>query len=297
MPKAQRVYVGNIPIDAQKRDLEKFFKGYGKLNDIVVIKGYGFVEFDDVKDADDACEDLDGKEMDGGKVKVEVARRDPKERYGYRRNGGRDYRDRGYEGSYRGDRRGGMRRGPPGPRTGYRLMVANISSRTSWQDLKDYFRTAGEITYTNVERSGDGIVEFRDRRGLEYALKYREELELDGKKLKVREDGQYRSKRESRSRTRSRTKSDSRSRTRSRSTSRSKSKTKSRSGSNSRSRSREHVRSERKGKNRGNRNNRSKSRTVSKSRSRSREDRYTSYSRKERKGARSRSMSRSRSRD
>merc|ERR1712223_624493 len=114
----------------------------------------------------------------------------------------------GYRSS-RGERRGE----PPGPRTGYRLRVENISSRTSWQDLKDYFRTAGEITYTNVARSGDGIVEFRDRKGLDYALKYRDELELDGRKLRVKEeDGHYRSKHDSRSRSRSHSRSKSRSR-------------------------------------------------------------------------------------
>ena len=53
------------------------------------------------------------------------------------------------------------------------------------QDLKDYFRSAGEITYTNAHtpRQGEGIVEFAARRGLEYALDHRDELELDGRKL------------------------------------------------------------------------------------------------------------------
>lgn len=295
MPRSQRVYVGNIPLDTQKRDLERFFKGYGKLIDVLVIKGYGFVEFEDPRDADEACEDLDGKEMDGGRVKVELARRDPKERDGRygnrrddRRDGRRDYRDRGgYGTGYRGQR--GDRRGaPPGPRTGNRLLVENISSRTSWQDLKDYFRTAGEITYTNVDRSGDGIVEFRDRKGLEYALKYRDELELDGKKLKVREED--RSKRDSKSRSRSKTNSRSRSRSFSGSRSRS------RSASKSRSRSREHKRSERKGRNRKSRSHsRSRSPSHSRSRSRSHEGNNSRNSRRERKRGRSNSKSRSRS--
>ena len=44
-----------------------------------------------------------------------------------------------------------------------------------FQDLKDYFRSAGEITYTNVhhQRQGDGIVEFANRRGLDYALDHK----------------------------------------------------------------------------------------------------------------------------
>ena len=78
MPNSQRVYVGNIPSDARDRDLEKFFKGYGRINDVVVKNGYGFVEFSDYRDADDAVADLDGKDMDGGRVRVELAREDPK---------------------------------------------------------------------------------------------------------------------------------------------------------------------------------------------------------------------------
>jgi RNA recognition motif-containing protein len=31
MPSGQRVFIGNIPSDCRERDLEKFFKGYGKL--------------------------------------------------------------------------------------------------------------------------------------------------------------------------------------------------------------------------------------------------------------------------
>ena len=49
MPSGQRVYIGNIPSNARERDLEKFFKGYGRLREVVVKNGYGFVEFDDYR--------------------------------------------------------------------------------------------------------------------------------------------------------------------------------------------------------------------------------------------------------
>ena len=47
----QRVFVGNIPNSSRERDLERFFKGYGRINEVVVKAGYGFVEFDDVRSA------------------------------------------------------------------------------------------------------------------------------------------------------------------------------------------------------------------------------------------------------
>merc|ERR1711962_920536 len=202
MPSGQRVYIGNIPSDSRERDIEKFFKGYGRIREIVIKNGYGFVEFDDYRDADDAVQDMDGKDLQGGRVRVELAR-DPRDR--------RD-RDRDRGRSFGGGRDGRRRGNPPGPKTNYRVVVENISSRTSWQDLKDYFRSAGEITYTNAHtpRSGEGIVEFASRRGLEYALQHRDDLELDGRRLKIYEEnrgggGRSRSRSRSQSRSRSRT--------------------------------------------------------------------------------------------
>ena len=67
MPSGQRVYVGNISDDCRERDVEKFFKGYGRLREISLKNGYGFVEFEDYRDADDAVHDLDGKDLLGGR--------------------------------------------------------------------------------------------------------------------------------------------------------------------------------------------------------------------------------------
>ena len=36
------------------RDIEKFLKGYGRIRNISVKEGFGFAEFDDRRDADDA---------------------------------------------------------------------------------------------------------------------------------------------------------------------------------------------------------------------------------------------------
>ena len=39
----------------------RFFKGYGRIREILLKNGYGFVEFDDYRDADDAVYELNGK--------------------------------------------------------------------------------------------------------------------------------------------------------------------------------------------------------------------------------------------
>lgn len=41
--KMSRLYVGRLPNSAREKDVEKFFKGYGKISEIVLKNGYGFV--------------------------------------------------------------------------------------------------------------------------------------------------------------------------------------------------------------------------------------------------------------
>lgn len=190
MPRdSQRVFVGNLAPDVRPRDLEDFFKGYGRLGDISLKNGYGFVDFDDVRDAEDAAADLDGKSMRGDRIRVELAHT-PREKERARKDG------RGGGGGRGGDRyerrRSPPRRSgnPPGARTNYRVIVENLSSRTSWQDLKDYFRKAGDITYTSAHkiRECEGLVEFADKDGMRYALDKLDGEELDGKKIRLVEE-------------------------------------------------------------------------------------------------------------
>jgi len=215
-----KIYLGNLSYDTGERDIEKFLKGYGRIRNISVKEGFGFAEFDDRRDADDAVKDLDGKDLDGRRVRVEHTR-------------GNRWND--------GDRNGGGRRGggggPPGARTGYRVVVENLSSSTSWQDLKDFMRQAGEVTYTNCHqnRSGEGVAEFGSRGDMEYALDKLDGAELGGRRIRLNEEGKSRGRSRSRSRSRS---SPRRRRDRSRSRSRSRSKSRSRGGSRDRSRSR-----------------------------------------------------------
>ncbi|KAK0088894.1 hypothetical protein PV325_010345 [Microctonus aethiopoides] len=126
-----------------ERDLERFFRGYGRFRDVLIKNGYGFVEFDDYRDADDAVYELNGKELLGERITVERARGTPRGsdqwRYGDSRGGYGDSRR-----SARDDMRHD-RYGPP-TRTEYRLTVENLSSRVSWQLLPPVFRMDIKMT-------------------------------------------------------------------------------------------------------------------------------------------------------
>lgn len=60
-----RVYLGRIPYAARHRDIEDFFRGYGKVTDIALKHGFAFVEFETYRDAEDAVDDLHGKTILG----------------------------------------------------------------------------------------------------------------------------------------------------------------------------------------------------------------------------------------
>ncbi|XP_067470528.1 serine and arginine rich splicing factor 5a isoform X2 [Thunnus thynnus] len=121
-----RVFIGRLSPHARERDVEKFFKGYGRIREINLKNGFGFVEFDDHRDADDAVYELNGKELCSERVTIEHAR----SRRG--RGGGGGGPGMGRFSSYRPSRSSGSRYGPP-VRTDHRLIVENLSSRISWQ--------------------------------------------------------------------------------------------------------------------------------------------------------------------
>ena len=41
--RAPRVFLGRLPRDARERDVEKFFRGFGRIREINLKNGFGFV--------------------------------------------------------------------------------------------------------------------------------------------------------------------------------------------------------------------------------------------------------------
>lgn len=226
-----RVYFGRLPRDTRERDLERFVRGFGRIREVSIKLGYGFVEFDDPRDADDCVYDLNGRELLGERVLVEHAK-NPSRTMDY------GYRSSAPSSNSRPQRRG---RTPP-LRTEHRLAVENLSSRINWQDLKEYISKAGEVTFADAHkrRQGEGVVEFASKEDMKNALKKLDDTELNGRRIRLKiEKVKAFSSRRSRSRSRSKSpkrRKRSHSRSRSRSKSRSKS-PKKRHRSTSRSRS------------------------------------------------------------
>ncbi|KAF9928829.1 serine arginine-rich splicing factor [Mortierella antarctica] len=165
-----RVYLGRLSRDASDRDVESLFKSYGRLREVTLKNGFGFVEFSDPRDAKDAVYDTHGKEFLGERLVVELARGD-------RRGDRRDDRERD------------DRRFRPPERTEHRLIVENLAHGVSWQDIKDMMRKAGEVTFADISRDDErqGVVEFSSAEDVENALKTLNGEDLRGNPVTLRE--------------------------------------------------------------------------------------------------------------
>ena len=131
---ATRIFIGKIASETTAEELEDIFKPYGEVGRVDVKNGYAFAYFDNDDEAQDAIKNLDGVELHGRNLVIENARN------------AREFKQR------------------PVKRFDLRVSVLGIDSRTSWQDLKDWARAAGDVTFSNVfDRDGEtvGVVEFQ----------------------------------------------------------------------------------------------------------------------------------------
>jgi len=161
---SRRLYLGRLSADARSEEVSKLFEGYGNIIDCRVMTGFGFVEFENAKDAEDAVTNFNGKPFMGQNIVVEFAKESRPRREPY--DGDRNY------GAPRSRR-------PPG----IRLIVSGISRDTSWQDLKDFGREAGSVSFADIDRDfrDQGVLEYLSREDADRAVK-----DLDGKDLRGR---------------------------------------------------------------------------------------------------------------
>lgn len=186
----RKLFIGHLPPDIRKSQLEDAFEEFGKIVYCEVRgresqKPYAFVEYEEQRDADRAFRKRDGFDIDGYRIRVEYSKPRSENRgygggggYGGDRGGGdRGGGDRGYGGRGGGDRGGGRdfdrsrNRMPARSRGGqFRLYVTGLPSSGSWQDLKDHMREAGDVAFADVDRRGSGVVEFVREDDLKYAV-------------------------------------------------------------------------------------------------------------------------------
>jgi len=109
------LHIGNLSYDTREQDLRDLFDSHGKIESARIVtdrdsgrsRGFGFVTYENANDAEDARKALDGRDLLGRDIRVEIAkdRGSGGGRFGGGRGGGGGYRGRGRGGGYRGDRR------------------------------------------------------------------------------------------------------------------------------------------------------------------------------------------------
>ncbi|TFK98400.1 hypothetical protein BDV98DRAFT_474913, partial [Pterulicium gracile] len=104
------LFVGNLSFNADEEMLGEAFEAFGTVQSVRMptdrdsgrTKGFGFVEFSSVEEAENAFEKMNGEQIDGREIRLDYSQpRPPREEGGFR--GGR-----GGFGGGRGGGRGGF---------------------------------------------------------------------------------------------------------------------------------------------------------------------------------------------
>lgn len=104
-----KIFVGGINWKTNEDGLEKVFTDIGQIVSVKIVydrdtgrsRGFGFVEFSNADEADNAVKKCDGMEFEGRTIKVSIAKERP------RGNSGRGNRGRGSGGRFQGGHGGG----------------------------------------------------------------------------------------------------------------------------------------------------------------------------------------------
>jgi len=102
---SKKLFVGSLSWDTNDEGLRNAFSSYGEISEAIVIsdrdtgrsRGFGFVTFDDDEAADKAVAALNGTDLDGRTIKVDIAQ--AKQRSGGGGGGGGGGRG-GYSGGW-----------------------------------------------------------------------------------------------------------------------------------------------------------------------------------------------------
>ncbi|KAF8957855.1 hypothetical protein BDZ97DRAFT_1844401 [Flammula alnicola] len=197
-----RVYVGNLSYDVKYRDLMEFMRGAGEVLFAEVLvtptgvsKGCGIVEFASSEDSQRAIRELSEQPLLGRPVFIREDREN-EARFGATPVPGKIGMAMAGQ---------GLNAAPP-PRPpshnyfgtqnnpGNQLYVGNLPYQAGWQDLKDLFRTAGNIIRADINigadgrPKGSGTVVFETPKDAQQAISMYHGFDWYGRTLEVRED-------------------------------------------------------------------------------------------------------------
>lgn len=167
----RRVYVGNLSWDVAWQDLKDHMRQAGEVLHAEVImeqsgrsKGCGIVEFATEAEAQEAITNLTDTELKNRMIFV------------------------------REDRETSSQAGAAGMMQNTSVYVWNLAPETSWQDLKDHMRKAGNVDSATImtnpegESIGCGVVSYQKAQEAARAIRELQNSEINGQPMYVRKD-------------------------------------------------------------------------------------------------------------
>lgn len=68
-----QVFITKLAREVTEEDLRKNFRKFGKIKEVTLKRGFGFVDYEDYKCAQDAIDEMHGSKLLGQKIVVEMA--------------------------------------------------------------------------------------------------------------------------------------------------------------------------------------------------------------------------------
>jgi arginine/serine-rich splicing factor 4/5/6 len=137
-----KIYVGQLSDQTSEEALRQLFGEYGNVTHVEMRTGFAFVTFEVEGDGERAIEEVNDKELDGNRIRVERER-----------------------GTKEGGLRGTDGRIKPPKRLDLRVLIRGLHPKVDWKDLKDWARgVVGEVTYSNVfdrDEQHMGLIELK----------------------------------------------------------------------------------------------------------------------------------------
>lgn len=186
------VFVGNLKYETKWQLLKDHMRKAGNVDSANILKNNGtgrskgcaLVTYQNPKEAQRAIRELNESHLEGRTIFVQADNnqsRDPNSNDNYQ--GGEDSRQRSSSGG------GGSSSSPQG------IYVGNLPFETSWQDLKDLFKSCGTIDRADVmedaatgRKKGFGVVTFTNDRAVDNAIRKFHGANYEGRVLEVRLD-------------------------------------------------------------------------------------------------------------
>ncbi len=83
---SNKLFIGNLAFSLTEEQLKEEFGAFGSVNSVKIItdrmtgrsRGFGFIEMENADGAQEAISSLDGKDLDGRAIRVNIAEDKPK---------------------------------------------------------------------------------------------------------------------------------------------------------------------------------------------------------------------------